>query len=111
MILPDEIELVASRQLLFEYNNQEFPIEIKDKWLLILLRCVFIGRKLYEDPLGVVELIYSDFNYLKEIDSFVKYMPAIDGYTPSIHSFDENISRLYPNWESYIKSKELIYLK
>lgn len=111
LIDPDEFKFLSEPEFIFKKVNQKFSTEIKEKWLFIILRCVFTQRKLYKNPLDIVEMIYADFDYPKEIDSFVKYMPPKDGYDPSIHSFDENISRLYANWEAYIKDKDHIYLK
>ena len=39
-----------------------------------------------------VEVIYADFDYPYEIESFIKYMPPSDGYDPSTHSQIENIN-------------------
>ncbi|MGJ4827320.1 DUF2247 family protein [Neisseria gonorrhoeae] len=32
-------------------------------------------------------------------------MPPKDGYIPSNHSYEENISRLYFNWGKYLSNK------
>lgn len=75
-------------------------------WLYILLNDVFHRKEEFEDPLEEVEKIYEDFDYPEEIESFVRYMPPKDGYIPSEHSHEENIARLYSNWEKYLNSKQ-----
>ncbi len=73
-----------------------------EKWLYIILNDVFHRKHEFEDPLGEVEKIYADFDYPEEIESFVRYMPPTDGYIPAEHSLEENISRLYANWEKFL---------
>lgn len=74
-------------------------------WLYIILNDLFHRKHEFEDPLGEVEKIYADFDYPEEIESFVRYMPPADGYIPAEHSHEENISRLYSNWEKYLTNR------
>lgn len=76
-----------------------------NKWLYLILYDIFQKKHEIKDPLGEVEKIYEDFNYPEEIESFVRYMPPNDGYIPSEHSYEENISRLYSNWEKYLNNQ------
>ncbi|MDO7363557.1 DUF2247 family protein [Acinetobacter geminorum] len=80
-----------------EYEN------ISQKWLYIILSWLWINRENFEDSLDEVESIYTDFDYPTEMDSFIKYMPPVDGYDPSLYSYAENINRLMKNWESYLQ--------
>lgn len=74
----------------------------RDKWLFLLLSDLFSRRSEVQDPLADVESIYADFDYPVEIEGFIRYMPASDGYDPLSHSHEENIHRLYLNWERYL---------
>jgi len=84
-----------------EENNDE--AESMKKWLCLILTWVYGQRDQLPDPLGVVEELYADFNYPVEMRSFVRYMPTEDGYEPQAHSHEENIARLFKEWESYLQ--------
>lgn len=74
----------------------------RSKWLRIILAWLFLNKDLMSDPLGEVEMIYADFDYPSEIETFVRYMPCTDGYDPTAHSHDQNVKRLLENWERYL---------
>lgn len=74
----------------------------KSKWLYLKLYWVYENRHSLLDPLEAVEKIYADFDYPKEIEGFVKYMPTTDGYSPDAHSSVENNQRLFQKWENYL---------
>lgn len=76
------------------------------KWLYLFLAWLFENRTSVPDPLGEVEIIYADFDYSSEIESFVRYMPIIDGYDPSAHTKDENENRLFEKWQEYLVTAE-----
>ncbi|NUE67741.1 DUF2247 family protein [Snodgrassella sp. ESL0253] len=82
-----------------------------EKWLYIILLDLFNKQKELDDPLGRVEEIYENFDYPEEIESFVRYMPVSDDYDPSKHTNDENINRLYSNWENYLINKGSTFTK
>lgn len=48
-------------------------------WLYLALRAVYESRRQIDDPLGVVEQVYADFEYPETIAPFVRYMPAPPG--------------------------------
>jgi hypothetical protein len=50
----------------------------RDKWLFLLLAWLYEHRADVEDPLGVVEELYADFDYPEGMASFVRYMPPQD---------------------------------
>lgn len=54
-----------------------------------------------------MELIYEDFDFPVEIESFVRYMPTSESYQPQQHTLKENQNRLYENWAAYIKKTEV----
>ena len=76
----------------------------KANWLYLVLAWVFENRNDSDDPLGLVEEIYADFNYPSEIRNFVRYMPPEDGYEAKAHAHKENLNRLFREWESYLDS-------
>lgn len=76
----------------------------QEKWLYIALKWVFENKDDLSDPLGMVELIYADFDYPMEMENFVRYMPCQDGYKPEEHTAQQNIERIFYNWYSYLES-------
>jgi hypothetical protein len=81
------------------------------KWLYLILAWLFENKASVSDPLATVETIYADFDYPVEIGSFVRYMPPMDQYDPSIHSKEENEARLYEKWRSYLDRMCLEFAK
>jgi len=51
----------------------------KRKWLYLQLSAAYQVRADLADPLGVVEQLYTDFDYPESMDGFVRYMPLRDG--------------------------------
>jgi hypothetical protein len=66
-------------------------------WMFLIFLWVFINRDKYQDPLGVVEELYADFDYPESIASIVRYMPAID---PSL----EGENQLFKDWSDILES-------
>lgn len=52
------------------------------------------------DPVRVVEELYSDFGYPNEIAPFVRYMPMVG---PDLGDRATNQARLYDYWKSYLE--------
>lgn len=75
-------------------------------WLYLILDWVYLNKLDYEDPLGVVERIYADFDYPGIMSSFVRYMPPVDGYRPQDHTEEENRKRLYALWKDFLEREE-----
>jgi hypothetical protein len=48
-------------------------------WLYLVLLAVYGSRGRIDDPLGVVEQVYADFEYPEAIAPLVRYMPAPPG--------------------------------
>lgn len=76
------------------------------KWVYLTLAWLYHKREMYDDPLLKVEEVYANYNYPVEIESFVRYMPPTDGYDTAIHTQEENNSRLFSNWASYLNQKK-----
>jgi len=76
-------------------------------WLFLCLADLYLRRNEVEDALAEVEAIYADYGYPEEIEGFVRFMPATDGYDPLRHSHEENLERLYRKWEQYLQAETL----
>lgn len=72
---------------------------VRAKWLYLVLAWLFENRGAVSDPLGMVEEIYSDFGYPREVASFVRYMPMVG---PDLGNREQNEARLYDYWKSYL---------
>lgn len=74
----------------------------KNAWMFLVFLWVFMNRDRYQDPLGVVEELYADFDYPESVASIVRYMPAKD-------SSLEGEEQLFKNWSNMLESlrKEL----
>lgn len=72
---------------------------VKAKWLYLALAWLFENRESLVDPLSLVEEVYSDFDYPREIASFVRYMP-MEG--PDLKNREQNEARLFDNWKAYL---------
>jgi hypothetical protein len=72
---------------------------VKEKWLYIVLAWLFENRETLVDPLGVVEEVYSDFDYPREVASFVRYMPMVG---PNLGNREQNEARMFEYWKAYL---------
>ncbi|HET6249110.1 MAG TPA: DUF2247 family protein [Tepidisphaeraceae bacterium] len=79
-----------------------------DKWLCIVLSWLYENRATLQDPLGIVEELYADFDYPAEIAPLVRYMPS---HEPSLGSIKENEERIFSRWHQYITGRRREYLR
>lgn len=56
-----------------------YPPQSVRKWVYLELKAAYELRDRLVDPLGVVELIYADFDYPSSVAAFVRYMPPPPG--------------------------------
>lgn len=98
---------ITKEALLLEYINElangvseKEKEETKDKIMYVLLRKIFDNKEIFENPLYVVELVYSDFDYPKLISNFVRYMPPDNPR-------EYGIKQIYKNWEEYLSSQKI----
>lgn len=84
-------------------STQDSVEDIRLAWMRVILAWVYYNSDDFEDPLGVVESIYADFDYPKEIYNLVRYNPPLDGYRPQDHSREENTARLMDLWRRYVE--------
>lgn len=73
--------------------------EIRAKWLYLVLDWLFYRRQSLRDPLEIVEAVYADFDYPREIAPFVRYMPMVG---PDLGNREQNEARLYDYWQRYL---------
>ncbi|MEN4922750.1 DUF2247 family protein [Achromobacter spanius] len=106
IICLDEFDVEEIEKKLNSLADQEGPTHALDsqkKWLFIALKWLFDNKDNVSDPLGLVELIYEDFDFPEELENFVRYMPPQDGYRPEEHSQQQNMERIFYNWHSYLE--------
>lgn len=82
--------------------NEDRERTAKNKWLYLSLAWLFENKEHMDDPLSVVEGIYTDFDYPPDIQSFVRYMPATDDYDPRDHTAEQNSERLMGLFEAFL---------
>lgn len=82
--------------------NDEDGVFIKEKWMYLILDWIYNNKNNFPNSLDVVEYIYSDFDYPRQISSFVKYMPSDE---PDLGSLELNESRLYRKWNEYLDNQ------
>lgn len=88
----------ASLRAVDPEDAELFPPLSLRKWAYLQLKAVFELRDRLQDPLGVVEQIYADFDYPSAMAGFVRYMPP---------PFDAPIGEaaLYDRWSSYLANE------
>jgi hypothetical protein len=74
------------------------PRESARKWLYLALKAAYVCRAELSDPLGVVEQIYSDFDYPSIVAPFVRYMPLSPGTAAGEKA-------LLKRWQSYLEAE------
>jgi hypothetical protein len=71
-------------ELLDDPKRVHDPRESARKWLYLELKAAYDERERLDDPLSVVEEIYSDFDYPPTAAPFVRYMPLRPGDDPGV---------------------------
>lgn len=95
-----EGESLAS--LVFRLAQAETPPPpecVREKWLYLVLAWLFENRESLVDPLGIVEEVYSDFDYPREVASFVRYMPMVGS---NLGNREQNEARMFEYWKAYL---------
>lgn len=102
-------EIERGLHSLVEQEDELLGLDSQKKWLFIALKWLFENKDNVADPLGVVELIYEDFDFPFEIENFVRYMPPQDGYKPEEHTAQQNIERIFCHWQSYLENVASVF--
>jgi len=82
-------------ELLDDPERVHDPRESARKWLYLQLKAAYDERGRLNDPLGVVEEIYADFDYPPAVAPFVRYMPLRPGDEPGVGALMER-------WRDYL---------
>jgi hypothetical protein len=84
-------------------NGDRGPTEHSSRllWADILLAWAYENRTNFDDFLGVVEDIYTDFDYPKGLAPFVRYMP---NEAPNLGSREANEARLVDSISDYARN-------
>jgi hypothetical protein len=91
--LLERVSILASRE------SATASVDVRAKWLCILLAWLYENRAAFEDPLSLVEDIYEDFDYPEEIAHLIRYMPIAE---PDLGSKEANLARLVTRWGEYV---------
>lgn len=90
-------ELIAHLEIDDEPTEQRARL-----WLFLSLAWLLEHRQDFSDPLGVIEMLYADFDYPDEIEGLVRFMPAA-GPDPSVDAIDRRwrafVDRLNSEYE------------
>jgi len=101
-------------EILEEFNMEEF-LEEGDKfeyetrkWRYGILESL---KKAYRDDgsafLEAVAEVYADFQYPRELESFIYYLPSSDDkYRPEEHSAEENSNRLVSDLKHFLDNEK-----
>jgi len=79
------------------------PDIIRDKWLYLVLSWLYEHSNDFDDPLAEVAVIYDDFWYPPQIESFVNYMPMQE---PDLGSKEANKERSMRRWAGYLQNEK-----
>lgn len=88
---------------LIKLEDSQDIIDIKDKWLYLILKWLYEKRNDIANVLKIVEEVYEVFDYPNSIISFVSYMPSEAG---DLGSSELNRERLFKNWADYLELYE-----
>jgi hypothetical protein len=94
----DDDDVVAGASLLTSMAGKPVPNDAWRIWLFLSLAWVFEHRETLHDPLGLVEMLYADFDYPREVASFVRYMPPPPGE-------DVGVEALCHRWSDYLEQQ------
>ncbi|MGF6907857.1 DUF2247 family protein [Fusobacterium sp. PH5-44] len=71
---------------------------VMEKALFIILSWLYENKDKYDDPLGMVEVIYEDFDFSNKVEGFVRYMPA-----KNLRKAGEK--QMYIDWKKYLEEE------
>lgn len=103
--ITDTSSSIANELFILSKNEQENNQEERMYWLRIILAWIYENKEKFDDPLGIVEGLYADFDYPDEIRNLVRYNEAEAGYRPQDFSSQENTERLLGLWKKYIDNQ------
>jgi len=89
----------------FQNNIEENITKAKDKIRIAII--IFLRKTIYNIPklLEKIDMIYEDFDYPKDMEKFISYMPIDDNYISTNYSLDESRDYLLSNLDLFIKEQ------
>ncbi|WP_408606463.1 DUF2247 family protein [Haloplasma contractile] len=66
---------------------------------------MYNNKNNYSDPLGIVELVYEDFEYTNSIFSLIRSMPSDE---LGLGTKNLNEERLYKRWRLYLENSQSV---
>lgn len=91
-------------------DTESWQFEVR-KWRFVILTYLKIKHQDdFERLLNKIAEVYANFNYPKDMDSFINYLPPKEDFNPSQYSKEENIVRLINFFNDFLK-RELQYLQ
>jgi len=73
--------------------------DIRQKWIYLILAWLFENRIQFVDPLTMVEEIYALFDYPREMEPFIRYMPM---QGTNLGNKEQNEARMFEHWGNYL---------
>jgi len=95
----DDVQRVVVQLASLEHASDELSSE--HKWALILLAWIEVNLATINDPLSVIEEVYADFGYPRELSPFVRYMPSDK---PDRGSVSLNEARMLEELHAFVSS-------
>lgn len=94
LLLSDDLDRVD--ELITDLEVVDVPLETRARfWLFLALAWVLEHRHDFDDPFEVIEMLYADFDYPKEITGLVRFMPAAPGQPIGLSAIEER-------WQQFI---------
>jgi hypothetical protein len=95
-VLP--IETDRFDQVIAELEISPEPTERRARlWLFLVLSALLENQSSFEDPLGIIELLYADFDYPDEIKGLVRFTPEPPGQPPI------GVEGIKARWREYVE--------
>jgi hypothetical protein len=93
-------------EIMADLNVSDEPTERRARvWLFLVLAALLENQSLVEDPLGMIEMLYADFDYPDEIRGLVRFMPPPAGQEPV------GIKGIEARWREYVERVGAEYRK
>lgn len=106
---PHENYLVRDilKSLTDKYSSTES--NLTKPWIFLLLSFLLENKENYNDPLGIVEELYADFDYPEEIAPLARYMPSPEGVEGSEELLFENWKAALSDYKSMFSQQDRIH--
>lgn len=106
---PQENYLVHDILKLLTDKYSSTESNLTKPWIFLLLSFLLENKENYNDPLGIVEELYADFDYPEEIAPLVRYMPSPEGVEGSEELLFENWRAALSDYKSMFAQQDRIH--